>query len=144
MWGTLGAWSGLRYGLEGWLLNICIWLACGVDGTCCLWGGAIAIAIFAKPSTVWKVLKCGVFLVCIFPYSYWIRRNTPYLSVFSPNAGKYGPEKTPSLDTFHAVTTKRFAERRDVFRNLIHTFAGLCCTFPQTSLHRFFSSWAHP
>ena len=26
-----------------------------------------------------------------------------YLSVFSPNAGKYGPEKTWYLDTFHAV-----------------------------------------
>ena len=25
-----------------------------------------------------------------------------YFSVLSPNAGKYGPEKTPSLDTFHA------------------------------------------
>ena len=25
------------------------------------------------------------------------------LSVFSPNAGKYRPEKTPYLDTFHAV-----------------------------------------
>ena len=24
-----------------------------------------------------------------------------YLSVFSPNAGKYRPEKTPYLDTFH-------------------------------------------
>ena len=24
-------------------------------------------------------------------------------SVFSPNAGKYGPEKLPYLDTFHAV-----------------------------------------
>ena len=23
--------------------------------------------------------------------------------VFSPNLGKYGPEKTPYLDTFHAV-----------------------------------------
>ena len=30
-------------------------------------------------------------------------RDTPYLSVFSPNAGKYRPEKTPYLDTFHAV-----------------------------------------
>ena len=29
--------------------------------------------------------------------------NTEYLSVVSPNAGKYGPEKTPYLDTFHAV-----------------------------------------
>ena len=26
-----------------------------------------------------------------------------YLSVFSPNAGKHGPEITPYLDTFHAV-----------------------------------------
>ena len=26
-----------------------------------------------------------------------------YLSVFSQNGGKYGPEKTPYLDTFHAV-----------------------------------------
>ena len=24
-------------------------------------------------------------------------------SVFSPNAGKYGPENTPYLDTFHAM-----------------------------------------
>ena len=29
--------------------------------------------------------------------------DTPYLSVFSPNAGKYGLEKAPYLDTFHAV-----------------------------------------
>ena len=26
-----------------------------------------------------------------------------YLSKFSPNRGKYGPEKTPSLNTFHTV-----------------------------------------
>ena len=25
------------------------------------------------------------------------------MSVFSPNTGKYGPEKTMYLDTFHAV-----------------------------------------
>ena len=35
----------------------------------------------------------------------WIRRDQ-YLSVFSLNAGKYGPEKTPYLDTFHAVPWK--------------------------------------
>ena len=32
-----------------------------------------------------------------------LSRDTEYLSVFSPNAEKYGPEKTPYLDTFHAV-----------------------------------------
>ena len=35
----------------------------------------------------------GVFLVCIYPYSDWIRIDTPYLSVLSPNAEKHGPEK---------------------------------------------------
>ena len=43
------------------------------------------------------------FLVRIFPHSDWIRRDTEYLSVFSPNAGKYGPEKSLYYDTFHAV-----------------------------------------
>ena len=42
-------------------------------------------------------------LVHIFPHSGSIQRDTLYLSVFSPNAGKYGPEKTPYLDTSHAV-----------------------------------------
>ena len=27
----------------------------------------------------------------------------PYFPLFSPNTGKYPPEKTPYLDTFHAV-----------------------------------------
>ena len=40
--------------------------------------------------TEWKLFKFGVFSV-------------PYFLVFSPNAGKYGPEKTPYLDNLHAV-----------------------------------------
>ena len=43
------------------------------------------------------------FLVLIFPHSDWIRRDILYLYVFGPNEGKYGPEKIPYLDTFHAV-----------------------------------------
>ena len=42
--------------------------------------------------TAWKSSVFGVFLVRIFPHSYWIRRDTEYLSVFSPNGGKYGSE----------------------------------------------------
>ena len=53
-------------------------------------------------NTVWKVSKYGIFLVRIFPYSNRIRRDIPNLSVFSPNAGKYGSEKTPYLDNFRA------------------------------------------
>ena len=44
------------------------------------------------------------FLVCIFPHSDWIQRDTKYLSVFSPNLGKCGAEKTSYLDNFHSVT----------------------------------------
>ena len=42
-------------------------------------------------------------MVRVFLYSDWIRGDTPYLSVFSPNTGKQGPEITPYLDTFHAL-----------------------------------------
>ena len=37
-----------------------------------------------------------------------------YLSVFSPNTGKYVPEITPYLDTFHAVRTKMFSKMGDL------------------------------
>ena len=37
---------------------------------------------------------------CCIWTEYWEIRS---LSVFRPNSGKYGPEKTPYLDTFHAV-----------------------------------------
>ena len=32
-----------------------------------------------------------------------VQRRSYFWSVFNPNAGKYGPEITPCLDTFHAV-----------------------------------------
>ena len=40
--------------------------------------------------TEWKLSKYGVFSGLYFP-------------VFSPDTGKYGPEKTLYLDPFHAV-----------------------------------------
>ena len=42
-------------------------------------------------STGWKVSKYGVL-------------SDPYFTVFGLNTGKYGPENTPYLDTFHPVT----------------------------------------
>ena len=51
------------------------------------------ILILRKESffiTAWKVPKYGVFSGLYFP-------------VFSPNTGKYGPQKTLDLDTFYAV-----------------------------------------
>ena len=40
---------------------------------------------------MWKVSKHGVLA-------------GPYFPVFGLNTGKYGPEKTPYLDTFYAVS----------------------------------------
>ena len=40
--------------------------------------------------TAWKLSNYGVL-------------SGPSFHVFSPNTGKYGPEKTLYLDTFHAV-----------------------------------------
>ena len=40
--------------------------------------------------TAWKVYLFGVILVRIFPHLEWIQRDTEYLSVLSPNAGKCG------------------------------------------------------
>ena len=42
-------------------------------------------------------------LVRTFPHSNTKRRDTEYLSVFSRNAGKWGPEETSYLDTFYPV-----------------------------------------
>ena len=50
-----------------------------------------------------KCPNTELFLVRIFLHSDRIRRDTSYLSVFSPNAGKFGPELTPYLNIFHGV-----------------------------------------
>ena len=41
----------------------------------------------------------------------------PYFRVFRLNAGKYGPEMTPYLDTFHAVELPINSESRNRFQN---------------------------
>ena len=48
---------------------------------------------FNKFSTGKKLSAFRVFLIRIFPHLDRMRRNLSYLTVFSPNAGKYGPEK---------------------------------------------------
>ena len=47
-----------------------------------------------------KIVQIRIFSGPYFPA---FGLNTERYSVFSPNAGKYGPVKTPYLDTFHAV-----------------------------------------
>ena len=40
-----------------------------------------------------KSVRIRSFLVRTFPHLDWITKDTRYLSVFSPNAGKHGPKK---------------------------------------------------
>ena len=54
-------------------------------------------SVFSRIQTEYRKIRS------ISLYSVRMRENTEYLSVFTPNAGKYGPKKTPYLDTFHAV-----------------------------------------
>ena len=83
---------------------------------------------WAVTCTAWKVYIFGDFLVCIFPHSDWIRGDTSYLYVFSPNAGKYGPEKTPNTNNFHAVTwTADIRGVRGVFRTQSSIYNGAIC-----------------
>ena len=51
------------------------------------------VCILRNPLTAWKVSKYSVFSGPYFPHSDWIRRDTPYLSVFSPNAGNTDQKK---------------------------------------------------
>ena len=36
----------------------------------------------------------------------------PYFPIFGLNTGKYGPEITPYLDTFHAVSGSKIAQHQ--------------------------------
>ena len=67
-------------------------------------------------STAWKVPKCGVI-------------SGPYFSVFGLNTGKYGPETTPYLDTFHAM---------DPSQNLSSVYVEWSCAVRITN-----TSWCH-
>ena len=74
-----------------WLIDVSVW---------CCW---ISLLLLWKNTLHEKCPITEFFLVRVFSHLDWIRRDTPYLPVFSPNAGKYRPEKTPHLDTFHTV-----------------------------------------
>ena len=51
-----------------------------------------------------KCPNTKLFLVRIFLYSDLIQRFDEQISIFSPNTGKYRPEITPYLNTFHTVS----------------------------------------
>ena len=68
---------------------------------------------YIRVVTAWKVFKYGV-------------SSGPYLSVFSANAGKYGPEKTPYVDTFHAVSITSTELMESYFQNQSRAKSKIC------------------
>ena len=64
-----------------------VWNVVQFDFLLCPSGG---LQKHIKANIAWKVSKYGVI-------------SGPYFPVLSSNTGKYGPEITPYLDTFHAV-----------------------------------------
>ena len=62
-----------------------------------------------KEITAWKVF----FFWSLFSYIWNELLFTLKTSVFNPNTGKYGPEKTPYLNTFHAVNMGRYILHSD-------------------------------
>ena len=57
-----------------------------------------------KNYAAWKVSVFGVILACIFPHPDWIRKDTPYLSVFSLNAGKWDQNNSEYRHFLRSVT----------------------------------------
>ena len=55
---------------------------------------------------MWKVSKYKVI-------------SGPYLPVFSPNIGRYGPEITPYLDTFHLVHIAAYIQSTEIILEVI-------------------------
>ena len=76
-------------------------------------------------------------------------KNKKPFSVFSPNAGKYGPEKTPYLDTFHEVEVSSnseqcFSDTTCSLLRLANKYAGTVASkvfYKKDVIENFSTSW---
>ena len=64
-------------------------MICFILGIAFNWRG-LKMVYATFDGTAWKVFKYGVF-------------SSPHFPLFGLNIEKYGPEKTPYLNSFHAV-----------------------------------------
>ena len=77
------------------------------------------MTVYSKPFTARKMSKYGVFPGPYFPVFGLNTEIYEVFYVFSPNTGKYRPEKTPYLYTFHAAFSIKDLQR---MHDLKHTF----------------------
>ena len=83
------------------------------------------------PSLCEKCPNTEFFLVRISRIRTENLKDTEYLSVFSPNKRKYGPEKTRYFDTFHALTVLDI-----YYQNLYMRIASLVAELQREDLRR--------
>ena len=84
-----------------------------------MWNNNWVWLISPKIATITLREKCSgteFFLVRMFPLSDWIQRDTSYLSVFSLNAGKYGPKKLRIWTFFTQVQLNEDSWKTKIFR----------------------------
>ena len=72
------------------------------------------------PLNAWKVSVFGVCLVRILSHSDWMPKDTPYLSLFSPNAGKQEPEKLQILTLFTQGCKYQTLTKKTIYRNWVN------------------------
>ena len=77
----------------------------------------------------WKVSKFEVFF-------------GPYFAVFSPNTGKYGPEETPYLDTFHLVVRTEKVDEKNGIICLVSMFPSQFMVLKLSKTVHFLQFWA--
>ena len=66
------------------------------------------------------------------PLSVLVSVNPSYFPVFGLNAGKYGPEITPYLDSFHAVFSFEITETIVQLLFIVQLFVETSCSFKIT------------
>ena len=91
-----------------WLVNTCVSI-CKKEST---HGLKLQFLVFLNPlilsdfCILWYVIWLSSHIYTAWKVSKYGFLSGPYFPVFSSNAAKYGPEKTPHLDIFQALIEK--------------------------------------
>ena len=100
-------------------LYLCDFRSIFGENSAYMWNNNWVWLISPKITTITLREKCSgteFFLVRMFPLSDWIQRDTSYLSVFSLNAGKYGPKKLRIWTFFTQVQLNEDSWKTKIFR----------------------------
>ena len=100
-------------------LYLCDFRSIFGENSAYMWNNNWVWLISPKIATITLREKCSgteFFLVRMFPLSDWIQRDTSYLSVFSLNAGKYGPKKLRFWTFFTQVQLNEDSWKTKIFR----------------------------